>query len=282
MLHLLDDWHRWNACDSRPQPGQIEALPGGLTNQSFILHLDKGDYVLRIEAGNTHELDIHRDTEYLVHQQAALLGLVPPIIYRSCDDDKYWIRKYLPGKVLSIKDVSDDVLLEMVSLLKKLHQVDADERIPSLSISAKAERYLFAIRQRANGLLPEELENLLQQTQQYLADTPDNSRCICHMDPTLGNWINTPKGLQLVDWEYAAVGHPLWDLAAICQDAKLNERQQQLMLQHYFAANSWDKESWRYAKTQMSYLAALWYAAQGIWNSRELEIYLLGLKAVHL
>jgi len=32
----------------------------------------------------------------------------------------------------------------------------------------------------------------------------------------------------------------------------------------------------------MNYLAALWYAAQGIWNLRELETYLLSLKAVNL
>lgn len=282
MLHLLDDWQEWNASDSRPQPQQIETLPGGLTNQSFILHLERGDYVLRVEAGNSDELDINRNSEYLVHQQAALIGLVPRIIYRSCKDDKYWIREYLPGSVLTSEDLTDETLLTMVDMLKKLHQLDADERIPSISVKAKAERYILPIRQLANGMLPESLETLLAELQQCLAKAPDNKRCICHMDPTLGNWIKTGRGLQLVDWEYAGVGHPLWDLAAIYQDARLNDHQQKLMLNHYFSGEGWSRDDWNYAKAQMNYLAALWYAAQGIWNLRELETYLLSLKAVNL
>ena len=282
MLHLLDDWAKWKACDRRPDIGQIEPLPGGLTNQSFILHLDNGDYVLRLEAGNSDELDIHRDVEYLVHQQAAVLGLVPKILYRSRDDDKYWIRQYLDGEVVRGDTLNDNVLDEMARLLHKLHQVHADERIPVLSISAKAQRYWLAIQQHANGQLPTELDVLYQRLQRVLSRAPDDTLCICHMDPTLGNWIKTTNGLQLVDWEYAALGHPLWDLAALVQDAKLNEQQQQRLLDQYFSGEGFDRHAWRHAQTQMKYIAALWYAAQGIWSLRELETYLLTLAAVDL
>lgn len=282
MLHLLDDWAKWKACDRRPDIGQIEPLPGGLTNQSFILHLDNGDYVLRLEAGNSDELDIHRDVEYLVHQQAAVLGLVPKILYRSRDDDKYWIRQYLDGEVVRGDTLNDNVLDEMARLLHKLHQVHADERIPVLSISAKAQRYWLAIQQHASGQLPPELDALYQRLQRFLSRAPDDTLSICHMDPTLGNWIKTTNGLQLVDWEYAALGHPLWDLAALVQDAKLSEQQQQRLLNHYFSGEGFDRHAWRHAQTQMKYIAALWYAAQGIWSLRELETYLLTLAAVDL
>jgi thiamine kinase len=282
MLHLLEDWAKWNVCDRRPDVGQVEPLPGGLTNQSFLLHLESGDYVLRLEAGNSDELDIHRDVEYLVHQQAAVLGLVPKILYRRRDPDKYWIRQYLKGEMVRRETTSDSVLDEMAQRLHRLHQVYADERIPELSISAKAQRYWLAIQQHANGQLSAELDALFPRLQRLLSRAPDDALCICHMDPTLSNWIKTANGLQLVDWEYAALGHPLWDLAVLVQDAKLDDLQQQRLLSRYFADGGFDRHAWRHAQTQMKYIAALWYGAQGIWSLRDLEAYLLTLAAVDL
>lgn len=282
MLHLLDDWPNWKTCDQRPNAGQIEVLPGGLTNQSFILHLTRDDYVLRVEAGNSQELGIQRDTEYLIHQQAALLGLVPKILYRSCGDNKYWIRRYITGEVLQRDTLSDAQLSDMTAMLTKLHQVHADERIPRLSVSGKAARYWFAIQQRAEANISQDLQQLFVYLQQQLAAAPNGRLCICHMDPTLGNWIASETGLQLVDWEYAALGHPLWDLAMMVQGAQLNSRQQALVLQRYYGSQRYDRYQWQYAQTQMKYLTALWNAAQGVWSLRQLEAYLMTLRAVDL
>lgn len=295
MLQLLDDWRRWNTCDHRPNAGQVEVLPGGLTNQSFILHLDRGDFVLRLEAGNSRALDIHRDVEYRIHQQAALIGLVPKVLYRSSDDatgnnKHYWIREYLHGNVLTPDDLDDSTLAEMARLLRKLHSLPADDDIPVLSLADKGQAYLETIIR--NGTASDELIALIHALLQQYQSPPGKTRCLCHMDPTLGNWIRTARGLQLVDWEYAAQGHPLWDLAAIVQDVHLSEAQQQVLLGHYFDGlpgrsaaprkYGYDKKKWQYAKTQINLIAALWYGAQQLWSLHELESYLLGLQASRL
>ena len=295
MLQLLDDWRRWNTCDHRPNAGQVEVLPGGLTNQSFILHLDRGDFVLRLEAGNSRALDIHRDVEYRIHQQAALIGLVPKVLYRSSDDavgnsKHYWIREYLQGNVLTPDDLDDATLAEIARLLRKLHSLPADDDIPVLSLADKGRAYLETITH--NGAASGELIALIHTLLQQYQSPPGKTRCLCHMDPTLGNWIRTARGLQLVDWEYAAQGHPLWDLAAIVQDVHLSEAQHQVLLGHYFddlpgrttapGKHGYDKKKWQYAKTQINLIAALWYGAQQLWSLRELESYLLGLQASRL
>lgn len=280
MLHVLGDWQYWNICTQAPAADQAEPLPGGLTNQSFLLHLDGGDYVLRLEAGNSEALDIHRDVEYRIHQTAALAGLVPKILYRSRDNNRYWIREYLPGHLLSIDQLTAACLEEMVLLLKKLHSLPVDNDIPRLSIADKAERYWQVI--LAAETEPGALATLKADLQNMLEQPPGSRVCLCHLDPTLGNWVRTERGLQLLDWEYASLGHPLWDLAAICQDARLSDEQQEAMLKAYgFSLRGHKKRQWQQAKAQMNYLAALWYCAQGIWNARELETYLLTLRALN-
>lgn len=279
MLHLLDDWALWGATHKKPDAGQIEPLPGGLTNQSFILHLDQGDFVLRVEAGNSRQLDIHRDVEFRIHQIAARAGLVPEVLYRSCDDDRYWIRRYLTGEVLTPQDLTSECLREMVQLLKQLHSLPVDDDIPRLSIADKAERYWSAICERGDSNAA--LAELMTDLQRELAPPPDNRLCLCHMDPTLNNWVRTAAGLQLVDWEYSACGHPFWDLVIVCQEARLSEEQEAVLLQAYgISSHGADFKRWQHAKAQMNYLSGLWYCVQRIWTPRELETYLLTLRAL--
>lgn len=280
MLQLLDDWPQWNLTSQKPQPGQIELLPGGLTNQSFMLHLSSGDYVLRLEAGNSGELDINREREYQIHQQAAAAGLVPEIIFRSQGKHKYWIRRYIAGELLTPETLNQDTLIQMVQALRRLHQLPVSGDLPLISLTQKGGRYLQTI--AAQQSAPAGLLTLAEQLLQQFEPLPDSQPCVCHLDPTLGNWIRTAHGLQLLDWEYAGLAHPLWDLAALCQDVHLSEYHQQQLLDHYFGAGQWRSSQWRYARNQMALLAALWYGAQQIWSLPELETYLLSLQAVNL
>ncbi len=41
----------------------------------------------------------------------------------------------------------------------------------------------------------------------------------CHNDPLCENWLRDPKRIYLVDWEYAGMNDPLWDLADISIEA---------------------------------------------------------------
>lgn len=98
------------------------------------------------------------------------------------------------------------------------------------------------------------------------------------MDPLPANWIQTDDGrLTLIDWEYAAIGHPLWDLATLMAHANLNEDEELEVLATYGIGNL---NGWVCAREQMSYLAALWYGAQGLWSPQEVEGSLRGLLAL--
>ena len=264
MLSILNDWEHWPFCAEPPRPEQIRPLPGGLTNQCFLLQLDGGQYVLRLEGHNSQALDINRDAEFRIHRLLASKGLTPAIRYRA-PQQHYWIRDYIPGRTLQPQDLTLPRLQNMAQQLRLLHQLPTPAGIPLLSISDKAAHYWDSIAAQTNHRPLLDLRPLLQSR---LQGAPDTQRTLCHLDPTPANWIETADGqLVLLDWEYAALGHPLWDLAALLQQASISPPEEAQLLHSYGVSNP---QHWQFAQAQMRYLAALWYRAQGYWNDEEL------------
>ena len=274
MLTLLNDWSEWPFCAEKPRTDQVIPLPSGLTNQCFLLRLKGGQYVLRLEGRNSRALDINREAEYRIHRLLAAKGITPAIRYRS-PDHHYWVRDYVPGHSLQKQDLTLQRLLNMVEQLRRVHELPKPDAIPEISVSRKAGYYWDNIAVQTDN---EELLSLRVELQNRMRGAPGDERCLCHMDPTAANWIETADGkLVLLDWEYAAIGHPLWDLAALLQDADLSETEEAQILRAYGLQNI---RQWEFARAQMSYLAALWYRAQGYWNDEELTVYLQGLMAL--
>ena len=276
---ILSEWPQWSLCATPPARSQLKPLPGGLTNQCFLLTLGSGQYVLRIEGQNSGALDINRASEWLVHRLVAGKGLTPSVRYRSAPDRadglQYWIRDYVPGHSLRSDELTLNRLMQMAAQLSLLHDINPPDDVPLLSVSNKASHYWNIISANTRN---DELLALRAPLQSVLGGMPDNRRCLCHMDPLPANWILTPDDdLVLLDWEYAAIGHPLWDIAALLQNAGLNEEDESKVL---YAYGIRDDRAWALAREQMNYLSALWYGAQGIWSERELEVYLTGLLAL--
>ena len=261
---ILADWPRWGLTAKAPAVQQLRTLAGGLTNQCFLLPLERGDFVLRVEGRNSAALDINRDAELAVHQLVAAHGLTPVIRYRP-PAGGYWIREYVPGRPLTEADMNATTVARMADTLQRLHQLPLPPQLPPLSISAKATAYwnMITARDPASPLLA-----LREPAQTLLGGMPDERRSLCHMDPLPANWIRTPNDrLVLLDWEYAAQGHPLWDLAALLGSAGLEAADEQPILA---AAGVADDRVWRFARAQMRYMTALWYGAQNLWDDRRL------------
>jgi thiamine kinase-like enzyme len=158
----------------------------------------------------------------------------------------------------------------MVEQLKALHQVPVEIDLPMVNISEKAEAYwkILAAKQPNDEML--KMKPLMQVA---MSEPPVGEFCLCHLDPVLANWLYTAEGLKLLDWEYAGLAHPLWDLAALLQGIKEAlpaadvethkdqiEHLEDRIIQLYGIE---DLVAWRRANVQMEYLSSLWYRAQG-------------------
>lgn len=279
LADILDDWPLWGISTKPIEPHQVKVLIGGLTNSCYQLSLDTGEYIIRISADNTHALGIDRQVEKTIHQWVSRLNFTSAIRY--CDDeDRYWIRDYIEGEVLSdnVAAMSKNTLIYLVEQLKALHQLPVEIDLPAVNISEKADAYWKMLEQRdpENDII--KMKPLMQVA---MSEPPAGKFCLCHLDPVLANWLYTQDGLQLLDWEYAGFAHPLWDLAALYQGIKHGIMQSISPASDGISNNSHpeiekdleenilalygvtDLVAWRRACVQMEYLSSLWYQAQG-------------------
>jgi thiamine kinase-like enzyme len=274
LAEILDDWPLWGLSKKPIENSQVSILEGGLTNTCYQLSLDSGEYIIRISADNTAALGIDRNIEKAIHQLVSSLNFTSAIRY--CDDDhRYWIRDYIEGEVLAdnVAGMSHNTLSYMVEQLKALHQIPIEIELPVVNISEKADAYwtLLATQQPDHEIL--KMKPLMQVA---MSEPPAGNFCLCHLDPVLANWLYTPEGLQLLDWEYAGFAHPLWDLAALFQGIKhsiallekKSEKNNHSEIEHDLENQILtlygvsDLVAWRRACLQMEYLSSLWYQAQ--------------------
>lgn len=260
---ILNDWKDWSFCRYQPSLAQVTPIIGGLTNHCYRLRLAEGDYVLRIEGKNSRALGIDREQEYSIHKHVAASGLTPPVMFRSKrESTHYWLRPYIEGTPLNEADLTPKMVSRLAQHLKRLHQLAVEPHLKTLEIISKATRYWQIINTNNHELLA-----LKSKLQKALAGMPTEQLCLVHMDPTTPNWIHTPDDqLVLLDWEYAALGHPLWDLATLLQDAHLSVDEENALI----ADSPFSQAAWSFAKRQITYLTVLWYRAQGLSSDSDL------------
>ena len=56
----------------------------------------------------------------------------------------------------------------------------------------------------------------------------------CHNDPLCENWVRGTERMYLVDWEYAGMNDPMWDLADLSIEAEYGDHEDGLLLDIYF------------------------------------------------
>jgi thiamine kinase-like enzyme len=273
LSDVLDDWPLWGLTTKPITENQVTPLIGGLTNECYQLSLDSGEYIIRISAENTQALGINRTIEKSIHQLVSTLQFTSELRY--CDDeDRYWIRDYIMGESLDANgNISDNTLSYMVEQLKALHHTSIDLSLPRVNISEKAEAYWCILEAREADKEMLKMKALMQVA---MSEPPEGTFCLCHFDPVPANWLYTPEGLKLLDWEYAGLGHPFWDLSALLQGIvqgmnsqncsasvdELSAQEDHLEQRIIELYGIEDLTSWRRAKVQMEYLSSLWYKAQ--------------------
>jgi thiamine kinase-like enzyme len=248
----------------RPLDGlQIEPL-ASLTNRNYKVSLASEAYVLRIAGAGT-ERYIDRAAEAHNARQAASLGIAPELLYLDPTSGLMLTRFIDGGTPLQAADLQrPEPLRNAVDLLKRLHGsglafAGRMELFPKLDeyIALAAQKGwpagldLTPIRRRA-----EVARVALERSAVPFAPS--------HIDPVPHNFVRARGGaLYLLDWEYAAMAEPMWDLAAVSIEAELDDALDRSLLETYFAAAA-TQQAGRFAlyKASLNLLAAAWAVVQ--------------------
>ena len=210
----------------RVWPGQhatIEPLRGGITNRNFKAAVAGDEFVLRIGGKDTELLGIDRSAEHAASRVAAELGLAPEVI-AFVEPERCLVTRFIDGEVGKV-DVE-----RVGALLRRLHD---GPTIPGRFDSFRVVETYCATALEHGVAVPaayEPAKKVADRIERRRSGAPVRP---CHNDLLNANFIGDGVRLWLVDWEYAGMGDPFFDLGNFAVNHELAEEDEHALLAAY-------------------------------------------------
>ena len=239
----LDQWRHWTLGDTNDRPTLGELLGEGSANRVYEL-LPMRQQVLRF-AHKSHELSVNRSRQEIeLWKLLANEGLAPAVYYHSDGGDVVITDR------LSFIDVSLEAHAE---LCRQIHHLRSNGS--QLRLTEVAATYRAAANEKSSRTA---LETDRQSIRRDLSQLDSESPVFCHNDLSSYNvgWLG--DRLLAIDWEYAAMGSPHYDVASASEGMKHNEREEFAMR---VLEDTFDKNLWSTACRVVPLINYLWALA---------------------
>jgi thiamine kinase-like enzyme len=214
-----------------PVDGEPVALDGGITNRNYRVRFGERECVVRLPGRDTSLLGIDRRAERVANAAAAQLGIAPAVI---AADERWLVTEYLAGAPIDgdrLRAAPDSA----ARALRAFH--DSGTRLPvRFWVPELLERYAETVRERG-GTLPEAYPEVQALVARIAAALPLSEPVPCHDDLLPGNLLardDAPDRAVLVDWEYAGMGHRLFDLGNLAVNNDFDAGAEERLLTAYF------------------------------------------------
>src|SRR5450755_977769 len=189
-------------------PVSVRRLASGLVNKSCRVARAGRLYSLRVATVDSLQLGLDREWECKVVACAAAAGVAPTI--QCCEPAQgVLVADWAPGRAWTAAEIREpDNVHAMAQLLRRVHALRIPQPGRAMSPAAWVAHYSAALAERPSAELRAAADARLTQ----LAASPLPTAVLCHSDL---HRLNVAKGerLLLLDWEYAHVSDPYWDLA---------------------------------------------------------------------
>ena len=206
------------------------ALDGGITNRNFRVRLGERDYVLRLPGRDTALLGIDRAAELAASRMAARLGIGPEV---AAADPDGLVTVFADAGPLAPERLRADPA-PVARALRAFH--DSGLRLPvRFWVPDLLDRYARVVGDRGAGL-PRAYAGARELAGRIAAALPLSEPVPCHDDLLGGNLLAAPHGVLIVDWEYAGMGHRLFDLGNLSVNNGFDEPAEARLLTAYFGA----------------------------------------------
>jgi thiamine kinase-like enzyme len=217
-----------------PRQGGVLLLEGGITNRNFRVNFGGDDYVVRLPGKDTALLGIDREAERLATREAAALGLGPRVA-AMLDKPAALVTCFIHGRGVSSEELRAPEALRAVGEgLARFHGSGLELPVEFDAVQT-ARRYLDEARRRG-AEAPAGAEDALGRAgelQTALRGRPGYSAQPCHNDLLGANFLRDDGSIAIVDWEYAGLGDPLFDLGNFAVNNELSEADEELLLHAY-------------------------------------------------
>src|SRR5262249_11112505 len=248
----------------RSLAGVIVEPLASLTNRTYRITLDGERYVLRIAGAGT-ERYIDRKAELRNATLAAAIGIAPEILYFDPEDGTMLTRFIVGSMALDAARLREPATLQAVAqALRRLH---------GSSLPFAGEMHLFPKFDEYMALLDERIGEETGLTEARARMESLRSRferdaapfVPCHIDPSPANFLasGAAPSIHLIDWEYAALGEPAWDLAGLSTEAGSGAAEDRALLAAYYGQpTAADIARFRLHRVLLRIVGASWAAAR--------------------
>lgn len=191
--------------------GVRRELGGSKTNRSWHIERAGESFVLRIDTPLAVTLGLDRQREHVARRAAAAAGLAPQIVM-ALPEHGVTISEFVAGRTWTLADMHDaGQLSRLAACLRTLYGLPPSGA--PVCLRRAATHYAEHLGDQTSLAVAREINALLRAMRQ-------REPVLCHNDLVAQNLIDGEQ-LWLIDWEYAGVGDPLFDIAVVIEEHQI-------------------------------------------------------------
>jgi thiamine kinase-like enzyme len=212
----------------------LRALSGGITNRNFLVDAagSADRYVIRLAGNDTHLLGISREVEHAATVAAAGVGVGPEVV-AFIRPEGYLVTRFIVGEPVSDAAVHQPATIRRVAdSLRRVHDGPA---IPGLFVPFRIVEAYRALAAERGVTIPAEYDlamSIARRIELACLSNPVELRP-CHNDLLNANFIDDGARIRIVDWEYAGLGDPFFDLGNFSVNHGLTPDEDAVLLAAY-------------------------------------------------
>jgi thiamine kinase-like enzyme len=212
---------------------EVTPITLGITNRNFRVDIAGESFVVRLSGRDTELLGIDRAAEYEAASAAAAAGVAPEV-FAYLPEHQALITRFIVADPLPEADLERREVLEaVVGSIKAIHAIP---RIPARFDPFRVVReYRQTAESRGVTIPPAYHDALVRADEIELAfrAAPIPERA-CHNDLLNANFLVREGHVFIVDYEYAGMGDPFFDLGNLSINNGMSEDAQRMLLELYF------------------------------------------------
>ncbi len=214
-------------------------LSGGITNRNYLVELPgrTDRYVLRLAGNDTHLLGISREVELAATVAAAGVGVGPEVV-AFVRPEGYLVTRFIEGSPIPVEAMREaGRLAGVAAALRRVHDGPA---IPGLFVPFRIVEAYRALALERGVAIPVEYDLALATARRIelaFLTAPLELRP-GHNDLLNANFIDDGQRIRIVDWEYAGMGDPFFDLGNFAVNHELEPEHEVALLATYDGAST--------------------------------------------
>jgi thiamine kinase-like enzyme len=238
----------------------VEPLEGGITNRNYRVVVQNQTFVVRVGGDRTELLGIDRGIEADATRLSAAAGVGPEVVAFLAGPGVL-VTRFISGAPLAFDSAGQPAGLQRIAAaLRRVHAAGYVEKTFS---PFRVVRDYWVTASRHGVAIPEAFESALRTADEVEAALPPFTPSFCHNDLLNANFIDDGASIRIVDWEYAGMGDPFFDLGNFAVNHELDSSGECALLAAYFGkCRDQDLARLRLMRVMSDFREAMWGVVQ--------------------